>query len=102
MMREGASIDPWYEPGFSEVPFYPFESDEARYRGMVAASRARDAHTHVVLEVGVRLGSEQQTRRGVPTVGAARLPGSRAAGPGGAVCGSGGNGWERGQPVGVG
>ena len=40
MMREGASIDPWYEPGFSEVPFYPFESDEALYRSIVEADRA--------------------------------------------------------------
>ena len=40
MMREGASIDPWYEPGFSEVPFCPLESDEALYRSIVEADRA--------------------------------------------------------------
>ena len=40
MAREGVGIHVWSEPGFSEVPFYPFASDEALVKSIHEADRA--------------------------------------------------------------
>ena len=40
MARQGVSIAPWQEPGFSEVPFYPFVNDEAVMKSVAEADRA--------------------------------------------------------------
>lgn len=40
MARQGVGIHIWEEPGFSEVPFYPFASDEALFRSIHEADRA--------------------------------------------------------------
>ena len=40
MAGEGVHIHAWREPGFSEVPFYPFASDEGLMRSIQEADRA--------------------------------------------------------------
>ena len=40
MAKEGASVHAWNEPGFSEVPFYPFASDVGLMKSIVEADRA--------------------------------------------------------------
>jgi hypothetical protein len=40
MAQQGVGVEVWEEPGFSEVPFYPFSNDEALLRSIQEADRA--------------------------------------------------------------
>ena len=40
MHQGGAVIEVWHEPGFAEVPFYPFATDEGLLRAIAEADRA--------------------------------------------------------------